>query len=85
MRQMLPQQTQMAIKSRQTVKVLRNITQIKGKRNLTTIKIKIWLENKVRNPMIQINGKKPEKKEKNPIITIKINPKNLVKNPNLNI
>jgi len=39
----------------------------------------------VRNPMIQINGKKPEKKEKNPIITIKINPKNLVKNPNLNI
>ena len=85
MRQMLPQQTQMAIKSRQTVKGLRNITQIKGKRNLTTIKIKIWLENKVRNPMIQINGKKPEKKEKNPIITIKINPKNLVKNPNHNI
>jgi len=41
MRQMLPQQTQMAIKSRQTVKVLRNITQIRGKRDLTTIKIKI--------------------------------------------
>ena len=35
--------------------------------------------------MIQINGKKPEKKNKNPIIAIKINPKNIEKNPNLNI